>query len=377
MMKGGFCCLRIAFMNALAKPDLLAAIAHFDFHGDFLEIKENHIGHINSTYNLTFKEGDKEHRYIFQRVNANVFPNVKEVMANIVLVLSYMKKKVTDAGGNPDIETMSLVKTKDGGFYYEDPEGNYFRSYYLVEGARTYDQATPEIFGKSGYAFGKFQRDLDGFPAEKLFEVIPHFHDTAKRYNDLEESIAKAPQNRLEIAKNEISWARKNKEISNYLTDKKLPLRVTHNDTKLNNVLFIEKQDATCVIDLDTIMPGLSLYDYGDSIRYGANTCVEDEEDISKIELDLERFEAYTKGYLEGTGTTLTKEEIALFPEAAITLTYECGTRFLKDYLDGDVYFSVSKPMHNLIRAKDQFALVDDMKKKLPQMRAIVERLSA
>ena len=367
---------KIAVMKTLSKQKLLNAISVFQFPGNLEKIEENHVGHINDTFVLTFKDGGKSHRYIFQRVNGTVFPHVEEIMSNIVLVLTYMKRKVAAAGGDPDVETLSLVPTKDGERYFKDEEGNFFRSYPFIEGSASYNQATPEIFGKSGYAFGKFQRDLDGFPADKLFEVIPHFHDTVKRYNDLEESIAKAPADRLEIAKDQIAWARGNKEIANYLLGKDLPLRVTHNDTKLNNVLFIEEKDATCVIDLDTVMPGLSLYDYGDSIRFGANTCVEDEEDLSKIKLDLVSFEAYTKGYLEGTAGTLTKDEIALFPEAGITLTYECGIRFLKDYLDGDIYFNVSKPMHNLIRAKDQFALVDDMKKKLPEMRAIVEKLS-
>ena len=363
-------------MKPLSRTELLQAIAAFEFQGKLESIEENHVGHVNETYILIFSDSERNHRYIFQRINATVFPNVEEVMSNISLVLSYMKKKVKGRGGDPETETLSLIPSSSGDLYYKDKEGNYFRASLFVEGSVSYDQATPEIFGKSGYAFGKFQRDLDGFPAEKLYEVIPHFHDTVKRYADLEESIAKAPQNRLEIAKDEVLWARENSNISKLLLGKSLPLRVTHNDTKLNNVLFIEKSNSTCVIDLDTVMPGLSLYDYGDSIRYGANTCVEDEEDTLKIKLDLERFEAYTKGYLHGTEGTLTEEEISLFPEAAIVLTYECGIRFLKDYLDGDVYFNVSKPMHNLIRARDQFALVNDMKTKLAEMRSIVNRLA-
>ena len=363
-------------MKTLSKQQLLNAISAFSFPGELESIEENHVGHVNNTFVLTFKSGGTKKRFIFQRINSNVFPDVDGLMENIVHVLSYMKGKILASGGDPEVETLSLVPTKEGEDYYKDELGDFFRAYPFIEGSASYDQATPEIFGESGYAFGKFQRDLDGFPAESLHEVIPHFHDTLKRYADLEESIAKAPEERLEIAKGQIAWARENEGIASCLLNKGLPLRVTHNDTKLNNVLFVKEKSATCVIDLDTIMPGLSLYDYGDSIRFGANTCVEDEEDTSKIKLDLARFEAYTKGYLKGTAGALTKEETSLFPEAAITLTYECGIRFLKDYLDGDVYFRVAKPMHNLIRAKDQFALVDDMKKKLPEMREIVARLA-
>jgi Ser/Thr protein kinase RdoA (MazF antagonist) len=363
-------------MKPLTPEDINRAIASFAFKGTLQKIEENHNGHINDTFVLTFVENEKIRHYILQRVNTNVFPRVNVVFNNIDLVLSYMKDKVESAGGDPDLETLTLIPTHTGKFYFKDSRDSFFRAYLYIEGSSSYNQATPEIFRCSGYAFGKFQHDLDGFPTEKLEEVIPHFHDTPKRYADLLSSIDKAVEERKKAAKNEIDWAIANKEIASYLTGKNLPMRVTHNDTKLNNVLFVEDKKIACVIDLDTVMPGLSLYDYGDSIRFGANTCAEDEEDISKIKLDLELFEAYTKGYLQGASGSLTKEEIALFPEAAMTLTYECGIRFLKDYLDGDVYFKIDRPNHNLIRAKDQFALVDDMKKKLPEMRAIVERLS-
>ena len=363
-------------MRPLTTSELNQAIKVFDFKGELLKIDENHNGHVNDTFVLAFDDNGTKNRYILQRVNTSVFPHIDDVMSNIELVLSYMKKRIVMEGGDPCLETMSLIPTKDGAWYFKDSCDSCFRAYLYIEGSRSYNQATPEIFKKSGYAFGKFQHELDGFPAEKLHEVIPHFHDTPKRFADLMNSVEKAPCEKKEIAKREIEWAIANKEIAHYLSRKNLPMRVTHNDTKLNNVLFVEEKNLSCVIDLDTVMPGLSLYDYGDSIRFGANTCVEDEEDLSKIKLDLDLFQAYTEGYLLGSKGSLTNEEIALFPEASMVLTYECGIRFLKDYLDGDTYFKVSKPMHNLIRAKDQFALVDDMKRKLQEMRDIVVRSS-
>lgn len=360
-------------MKPLTKDEILNAIAQFNFEGELNSIDENHNGHINDTFVLSFSESDgSKKRYIFQRVNTSIFPDIDKVMSNIDLVLDYMGEKILSAGGNLEKERLTLVKTKIGQPYFEDKDGSCFRAYLYLEGSKTYNTASAEIFGKSGYAFGKFQHDLDGFPADKLYEVIPHFHDTPKRFNDLLTAIEGASEERKTEAKDVIEWALSHKAIASYLANKSLPIRVTHNDTKLNNVLFYE-DGTSCVIDLDTIMPGLSLYDYGDSIRFGANEAVEDEKDLSKVKLSLENFASYTKGYLEGAKGSLTKEEIALFPEAGMTLTYECGIRFLTDYLNGDTYFKTSYPGHNLVRAKDQFALVDDMERKLPEMRKIIQ----
>ncbi len=354
-------------MKSLSREQLLSAIAHFDLEGELSSITENHNGHINDT----FVVATNKKRYIVQRVNHDVFKNVEGVMSNIVSVLSYMREKVAQRGGNPEKDVMTLVKTIEGNNYHKSTEGDYFRAYLYLEGTSSYNSGNADIFGKSGYAFGRFQRDLSGFPAEKLFEVIPNFHNTEKRYADLLSAIENGDEARKVTAAQEIEWAKEHKHIASFLLNKGLPLRVTHNDTKLNNVLFYEDY-SSCVIDLDTIMPGYSLFDYGDSIRFGANEAKEDEKDLSKVKLSLENFASYTKGYLEGAEGSLTKEEIALFPEAAMTLTYECGIRFLTDYLLGDTYFKTAYPTHNLVRAKDQFALVDDMEKKLEKMREIV-----
>ena len=359
-------------MKPLSKEQLLGAIAHFDFKGELSSIEENHNGHINDTFIVSVdKEEGKRERYIVQRVNNDVFKNVEGVMSNIVSVLSYMKDKVVERGGNPEKDVMTLIKTVDGADYYKNEEGDYFRAYLYLEGTTSYNSGDAEIFGKSGYAFGRFQRDLAGFPADKLYEVIPNFHNTEKRYLDLLSSIERSDEARKKAAAKEIEWAKSHNFIAAFLLNKGLPLRVTHNDTKLNNVLFYEDY-SSCVIDLDTIMPGYSLFDYGDSIRFGANEAKEDEVNLSKVKLSLGNFAAYTKGYIEGARDSLTKEEIALFPEAAMSLTYECGIRFLTDYLLGDTYFKIAYPEHNLIRAKDQFALVDDMERKLGDMRKIV-----
>ena len=362
-------------MHPLTKEQLLQAIPHFTFEGELIGIAENHNGHINDTFELTFlqKDGSKR-RYILQRVNSDVFPHVDQVMSNIDSVLSYMGKKIEERGGNQEKDKLTLVRAKEGASYYESKDKDCFRAYLYLEGTVAYNQATPEIFEQSGFAFGRFQRDLDGFPAEKLYEVIPHFHDTPARYENLLKSIEANKSGRRDLAKDQIEWAEANSYIKGLLQNKGLPIRVTHNDTKLNNVMFDEKTGkASCVIDLDTIMPGLSLYDFGDSIRFGANTAVEDEKDLSKVKLDLNLFAHYVKGFLEGADGTLTKQEISLFPEAGMVLTYECGIRFLSDYLDGDTYFKTAYPDHNLVRAKDQFALVDSMKAQLPEMRKIVE----
>lgn len=360
-------------MKPLSQQELIQAIHRFQIEGDIVSIEPNNNGHINDTFIVSALSPKGKKRYIIQRINASVFPRIDQVMENIELVLSFLAEKVKQRGGDVEKEKLTLIQTREGRPYFEDVDGCYFRAYAYLEGSKAYNSCGPEILGKSGFAFGQFQADLSSFPAEKLHEVLPHFHDTPKRYADLLKAIEGASKERREEAAEEIVWAKENAPIAHFLTGRGLPLRVTHNDTKLNNVLFYE-DGKSCVIDLDTIMPGYSLYDFGDSIRFGANEAAEDEKDLSKVKLSLECFEAYTRGYLEGARGKLTPEEIALFPEAGMTLTYECGIRFLTDFLQGDVYFKTAYPMHNLVRAKGQFALVEDMKKKLPEMRSIVAK---
>ena len=233
---------------------------------------------------------------------------------------------------------------------------------------------TPAIFAASGRAFGRFQKLLSGYPTETLYETIPHFHDTEDRLAKLKHAVETDPLGRAHLCRKEIDFALAREADCSVVMEAQrkgiLPLRVTHNDTKLNNVLLDPVTgEGVCVIDLDTVMPGLSINDFGDSIRFGANHCAEDEQDLSKMYLDLEMFAAYTEGFLEGAGGSLTDAEVSYMPWGARLMTLECGIRFLTDYLEGDTYFRISRPSHNLDRCRTQFALVADMEKKLEEMR--------
>ena len=332
-------------------------------------------GHINDTYLV---EG--EPRLVLQRINTSIFKNPAQVMENISLVTEFLKKKIAQAGGNPDNETLTVIPTKDGKLFYEDADGNAYRMYRFIEGAKSFDAAeTPEVFAASASAFGKFQRQLADFPAEKLHETIPLFHDTGDRLRQFREALAKNASGRADGVKADVDFVLDRAHYVNMITDAiaegTVPLRVTHNDTKLNNVMLNpETLECVCVVDLDTVMPGSMLYDYGDSLRFGASTGAEDEKDLSKIWFDLTYFEAYTKAFLAELGDSITQKEKELMPLSALMMTLECGMRFLADYINGDVYFHTAYPEHNLDRARTQFKLVADMEEKMEQMKAIVAK---
>ena len=332
-------------------------------------------GHINDTY-----IADSEPRYILQRINHAIFKNPDEVMSNIVGVTDFLREKIIADGGDPNRETLSVIRTVDGKNYYKTEDGSYFRMYNYVENAVSYEAVeSPEQFYHAARAFGKFQRLLADYPAEKLYDTIPLFHDTAKRFADFEKAVNDDAAGRAASVKNEIDFvlARKSDTtvVLDAIADGRVPLRVTHNDTKLNNVMLdADTGEGVCVIDLDTVMPGSLLYDYGDALRFGASTGAEDEIDLDKISFDLELFEAFTKGFIEEVGSTLTPTEIELLPFSAKLLTYECGMRFLGDYLNGDTYFKIHREHHNLDRARTQFKLVADIEKKLDQMKEIVKK---
>ncbi len=336
-------------------------------------------GHINQTY-LVETEAGKGARYILQRVNTNVFRQPKELMANIQAVTKFLGEKIAKNGGDPDRETLTLIPLKETEAIYLETEDGFYRMYLFVEDSVCMDAVeTPEQFETCGYAFGNFAQMLAEFPAETLYEVIPNFHNTQDRYRKFEEALAKDALGRAASVQEEIAFVRAHAHYAPMLQDAmkvgKLPLRVTHNDTKLNNILFdAETQAPLCVIDLDTIMPGFSAFDFGDSIRFGANTAAEDEKDLSKVQLDLSLFECYTRGYLKGCNGALDREEIALLPVGAILMTLECGVRFLTDYLEGDTYFKIHRPEHNLDRCRTQFRLVAEMEKHREEMDAIMER---
>ncbi|MBE6601990.1 MAG: aminoglycoside phosphotransferase family protein [Ruminococcaceae bacterium] len=332
-------------------------------------------GHINETYVL-----DTKPRTILQRVNPTVFKNPDYVMQNIEAVTAYLRERIVEEGGDPLRETLNVVPTVNGEPYYRAPDGSIYRMYYFIEGAKTYDRAdTPALFAASAHGFGKFQRMLADFPADTLHEVIEKFHDTGDRLRQFREALEKNASGRADSVRPEIEFVLSRADyvtrVTDALADGSIPVRVTHNDTKLNNVMLDETtNEAICVIDLDTVMPGSMLYDFGDALRFGASTGSEDETDLSKIEFDLTYFEAFTKAFLEEVGHSITPKERELLPFSAILMTLECGMRFLADHLNGDVYFRIHRENHNLDRARTQFKLVADMEKKMDQMTAIVAK---
>ena len=352
------------------------ALSHFKTVSEPVSCEPYGNGHINSTFLVVCSgENNNLKRYIFQRVNTSIFKNPNDLLENIKKVITFLNQKVNDGRS-----VMSIVKTTDDDICYLDELGNTWRMYDFVENSYCFDlPETLDEFKQCGVAFGRFQNLLNDFPANELYEVIPDFHNTPKRYETFVRSCKNDVVKRADSVKAEIEFVNARKDFYSVLYDaynsNRLPLRVTHNDTKCNNVLLDkDTKKALCVIDLDTIMPGFSVNDFGDSIRFGANTAAEDEKDRSKVSLDIKMFKTYVEGYLEGCDNKLTNEEIMLLPEGAKMMTIECGMRFLTDYLDGDTYFKIKYDDHNLVRARTQFKLVEDMEKKWNQMKDIVSK---
>ncbi len=332
-------------------------------------------GHINRTY-----LAESCPRVILQRINTAVFTHPDEVMENIMAVTSYLRARIEEAGGDPTRETLTFLRAKDGKPYYRTPAGDWYRAYYFVEDTISLEQVDClSDFAEAAHGFGKFQKMLADFPAEQLYETIQKFHDTPERYRQLDEAIGKDHAGRVATVQKEIAFAQAYRHYATIVTEAiaegSVPLRVTHNDTKLNNVLLDAKtKHAICVIDLDTVMPGSMLYDFGDALRFGASTGAEDERELEKIHFDLAKFEAFTEAFLEEVGDNLTPKELELMPVSALLMTLECGIRFLTDHINGDIYFSVHRNGHNLDRCHTQFKLVAEMEQKLPEMSAIVAK---
>ena len=333
-------------------------------------------GHINDTFVVV-----ADRRYILQRMNTAIFKDTDGLMNNILGVTQHIRKKTAETGGDEKRCTIVVCPTLTGDKYFRDSTGGCWRLYEFTEGTVTRERVeSPEDFYRCAKAFGEFQRKLADYPADTLSETIPNFHNTPWRYDNLMDAVHRDPCKRLGEVLNEVAFAKERERFCETLekarAEGKLPLRVTHNDTKLNNILFdAESGEAICIIDLDTVMPGYSVTDFGDSIRFGANTAAEDETDLSKVSLDLGLFRTYAEGFIKGCDGSLTETELELLPIGAMMMTLECGMRFLTDYLEGDVYFKIHRPKHNLERARDQFALVADMERKLPQMREIIESI--
>ena len=356
------------------------ALEGFDIPGRFVECVPCGNGHINDTYMVTFEEENGLCRYSLQHMNRSVFKDPVSLMNNILHVTAYLKEQIRSQGGDPQRETLDFVCTKTGEPYFVDSYGEYWRAYHFVEDAYALEEiSNPQDFYESAVAFGHFQRMLADFPADSLTETIAGFHDTKARFAAFEQAVEADVCHRAAEVQKEIQFVRDRYEVACILGDLlaqgKLPLRVTHNDTKSNNVLIDNVTGkGLCVIDLDTVMPGLAVNDFGDSIRFGASTGAEDEKDLSKIWCDLDLYEIYMKGFVEGCGGTLTDMEIECLPVGAKVMTYECGMRFLTDYLAGDTYFKTAYPTHNLDRARTQFKLVWDMEQKWEKMQAIAEK---
>ncbi len=358
------------------------AIAAFRLAGIPRSVNPHGNGHINDTYLVICDDAGNVKKYILQRMNHSIFRNPQALMENVAGVTSYLQEKIRERNGDPNRETLSVIKTKDGKNYFEDSLHNFWRVFPFIEDTYCLEKVeNAGDFYDCAQAFGSFQRQLADYPAETLHETIPLFHHTPSRFQTFQKAVREDSLGRADSVREEINFALAREADTHVLTDLlekgELPLRVTHNDTKLNNILFdAVTKKALCIIDLDTVMPGLSLYDFGDAIRTGANTGAEDETDLSKIGLDLSLFETFTDGFLTGCAGSLTPLEIELLPMGAKLMTYECGIRFLADYLVGDVYFKIHKEHHNLDRARTQFKLVADMEAKWEEMAKIVRRLS-
>ncbi|MFA6128342.1 MAG: aminoglycoside phosphotransferase family protein [Bacteroidales bacterium] len=359
--------------------NLQSITKHFSIDGTILSVLPYGSGHINDTYKVETAE-PKCHNYILQRINHKIFKNVPGLMDNIDRVTRHIRMKLeATPGADPDRQTLTLVPTVDKKSFYQDADGNFWRMYLFIEDNRSYDIVdTPEKAFEGGRMFGKFQSMIADLPGDPLFETIPNFHNIDMRLDTLRKTIQADPAGRASKVAAEVDFVMERAEEMGtilHLGQKGLiPLRITHNDTKFNNVLLDKNDRGLCVIDLDTVMPGYVHYDYGDSIRTSTNTGAEDDPDLSRVGMDLHLFEAYTKGFLQETRSTLTATELEYLPLAGKLFPYIIGVRFLTDYVDGDNYFKIKHEHHNLQRARAQFKLLESMEGQFGAMQEIVRR---
>ena len=361
---------------------LREVIAAYDFPATLLGAVRYGSGHINDTFCLVCQPQEgKAVRFILQGLSLAAFPRQEELMENFIGVTSHLRKKIEAAGGDVMRETLNLVSTRDGKPYYTEESGRVWRLTNYVEDTVCLQKATPELFEASARAFGRFQMLLQDYPAHTLHETIVNFHNTEDRFNKFIAALKADKLGRAKDVAAEIQFVLDHKAdcsvAVNALREGKLPLRVTHNDTKLNNVLIDEDTlEGICIIDLDTTMPGLAIYDFGDSIRFGANHSAEDEKDLTKVNFDIDLYARYTRGFLTGAQGIFTETELEYLPWGAKLMTLECGIRFLTDYLDGDNYFRIHYPEQNLDRCRTQFKLVRDMEDQWEQMHEVVREIT-
>ncbi len=361
------------------KHDIKKVGAGFRIFGDFVEAAPYGSGHINDTYAAVYDQGGAKVRYIFQRINHNIFKNPPALMENIQRVTEHQQRKL-GASGNGSRGALQVIKTHENSPFLHDEDGNYWRSYIFIENAKTFDIIeTPEQAYQAAKAFGRFQTTLVDMPGGRLLETIPDFHNTPKRYEALEEAIEKDVCNRAASVKEEIEFALGRKDAAGLLIGLcekgEIPERITHNDTKLNNVMIDDESgEGICVIDLDTVMPGLVHYDFGDLVRTSTSPAAEDEKDLSKVTMQMHMFEALIKGYLESANEFLTPLEKKYLPFSGKLITLEIGVRFLTDYLAGDVYFKIHREEHNLDRCRTQFKLVKSIEEQEDEMMSFVNK---
>ena len=353
-------------------------LVNFNQIGEVDKVRELGGGHINSTFYVKLNDNGKEKEFVIQRINHNVFTNPEELMENIASVTNHIKKKIRSQESDSSRAVINFCKSIDGKHSYQDENGDFWRMYKYISNSKTYNSTNSlKVLNETGKAFGEFQLLLDDFPINELHITIPNFHNTKNRYKQFYKALKEDPVGRVNSVKTLINDYIALENLATKMYDMhengKLKLRVTHNDTKCNNVLFDKTTNKKlCVIDLDTVMPGLVGFDFGDAIRFGANSSAEDEHDLTKVKIDLDKFEAFTKGFLSKLSKTLTPKEMSTLSLGAITMTIECGLRFLTDYIDGDNYFKVNYPEHNMVRAKCQLALAQDMIKNYKKMQEIV-----
>ncbi len=350
---------------------LLEMSRQFYIYGDLLHAEPCKIGHINETYIATYNQGGIQVRYVHQRINTNVFKDPDAVMDNFVRVTTHQRRKLIEAGArDASRRTLTVVPTRDNRPYHRNGDGECWRTLVFVEGVRTFEAVeSPVQAYEAGKAFGEFQQLLVDLPGKRLAETIPHFHNTRRRFQALQQAIKADHTNRAKDARKEIEFALRQEKIVdvilNALAKKKIPERITHNDTKFNNVMLdVVTGKAMCVVDLDTVMPGSALYDFGDMVRTTTSPTLEDELDLSKVQMRMPMFKALARGYLETAGKFLTRNERSLIAFSGKLITFTIGIRFLTDYLSGDTYFRVHRPHHNLDRARTQFKLVESIEKQ-------------
>ncbi len=356
--------------------DLATIAAEFQIDGRFLSSIPYGSGHINDTWCVVFLQQEVERRFIFQRINRRVFTNPVALMENIQRVTSHIGSRVAS---EPDAvrRVLTLIATRNDMLWHVDSDGNYWRSYRFIENARTYDSVTStnQAF-QAAKAFGEFQKMLADVPAPRLHDTIPDFHHTPKRFKAFEQALTKDIVGRAVLAQPEIEFALARQSITSVLLDAGMPERITHNDTKLNNVMLDDSTgEGICVIDLDTVMPGLALYDFGDMVRTTTSPTAEDERDLSKVIMQFPMFEALARGYLSSAAEFLAKAEKQHLAFSGKLITFEMGIRFLTDYLAGDTYYKVHREGHNLDRCRTQFRLIESIEQQEENMNRLVEGL--